>query len=185
MTGDELRRRQADLQEEAGRLVAGLDLLGTLGGIGRVVPLGSAVTGLMVWRDLDFGVDARDRASREVWCEMAPLLSRCSELRYIHEVDDSRHYFVLLVDGWKVDVSIWAAGIPPEVEGFQQRLLASLDESRRLVILRLKDAWWRLPHYPEVVSAWQIYDAVIEHHVSTLAELDAYLSERGYPTHET
>jgi hypothetical protein len=185
VTDGELLQRQADLQEEAARLVERLGLHRILGRAGRVVPLGSAVTGLMVWRDLDFGVDAPDLAAKNMWAEMLSLLTRCSKLRYVNETDDSRHYFVMCVEGWKIDVSIWTAGIPPEVESFQKTLSASLSDSRRLTILRLKDAWWSLPHYPEVVSAWEIYDAVMNHQVSTLGELDAYLAARGFPKQGT
>jgi hypothetical protein len=52
----------------------------------------------------------------------------------------------------------------------------------RLAILRLKDVWHRLPHYPGVVSAWEIYDAVLNDDVRTLDELDAFLAARGLPT---
>lgn len=51
-----------------------------------------------------------------------------------------------------------------------------------MAILRLKDFWHRLPHYPDVVSAWEIYDAVLNHGVRTLDELDAFFAARGLPT---
>jgi hypothetical protein len=36
--------------------------------------------------------------------------------------------------------------------------------------------------YPDVVSAWEIYDAVLHHQVESLDELDDYLAARGFPT---
>jgi hypothetical protein len=184
VTDDELLARQAELQREAEAFVAELRLVETLGRMGRVVPLGSAVTGLMVWRDLDFGVEAPDLAPRAAWEAMVPVLSRCSALRYERPVDERRHYLVARIDGWKVDLSVWDTPIPPAVEEFQAALITRLTPEIRLAILRLKEAWHRQPSYPEVVSAWQIYDAVLEHEARTLAELDAYLAARGFPTCE-
>ena len=177
-----LLERQAELQLRAADLVRELGLLELLGRAGRVVPLGSAVTGLMVWRDLDFGVDAPGLTAEEVWAAVGPLLARCSSLQYRLDAEDGRHYFVMHIHGWKIDSSVWFGGMPPGVEEFQSTLIARLTDALRLTILRLKEAWWPLPAYPEVVSAWQIYDAVLSHHVETLDELDTYLASRGYPT---
>jgi len=161
-----------------------------------VIPLGSAVTGLMVWRDVDYGVDARGISGRDAWATMRPLVERerCAAVRYENETgkrnrwspEDERHYFVARIESaaghdWKVDVSLWVAAIPPAVEPFQERLRAELDDELRLVILRLKDAWKDEDAYPEVVSAFEIYDAVLDHGVRTLAGLDEYLVERGLP----
>jgi hypothetical protein len=177
-----LQEREADLEREAGEVVAGLHLSDVLGRAGRVVPLGSAVTGLMVWRDLDFGVDAPGLTPEAAWETMHPLLVRCSSLRYVQDDDDGRHYFVLHIGGWKIDVSLWPAGMPPEVEALQAELIGRLTDSLRIALLRLKTAWCSLPVYPEIVSAWQIYDAVLNHEVRTLDELDLYLDARGFPT---
>ena len=180
----ELLDRQAHLQREARDVVQQLRLVEILGRAGRVVPLGSAVTGLMVWRDLDFGVDGSGLGSDTAWETLRPLLGRCSALRYLYDTDDRRHYFVLRLDDWKIDISLWSAGMPPGVEAFQADLIAHLTDPLRVTILRLKEAWCPLPTYPEIVSAWQIYDAVLHHDVRTLAELDDYLAARGLPTRE-
>ena len=89
------------------------------------------------------------------------------------------------IEGWKVDVSLWFAGVPPAVEAFQTELPARLTPESRLAILGLKDFWHRLPHYPENVSAWEIYDAVLNHRVRTLDAFDAFLAARGLPTRRT
>jgi hypothetical protein len=179
-----LLTRQADLQREAATVLRELGLIEVLGRAGRVILLGSAVSGLMVWRDLDFGVDAPGLTSDAAWETMHPLLGRCSALHYADDRDERRHYFVMQIDDWKIDVSLWFAGVPPAVEAFQEELPARLTEESRIAILRLKDAWHRLPHYPDVVSAWEIYDAVLNHDVRTLDALDAYLAARGFPTRE-
>lgn len=182
MNDDELLARQAELQGEAERFVRELGLVEILARAGRVLPLGSAVTGLMVWRDIDFGVDARGLTADAAWKTVRPLLGRCSSLHYANDHEERRHYFVIEIEGWKVDVSLWFAGVPPLVEPFQGELPARLTDESRLAILRLKECWHRLPHYPEIVSAWEIYDAVLNHEVRTLEELDVFLAARGLPS---
>ena len=59
--------RQSDLQREAATFVRELGLIEMLGSAGRVLQLGSAVTGLMVWRDVDFGVDAPGLTADAAW----------------------------------------------------------------------------------------------------------------------
>jgi len=179
---DELLARQAALQRAAATVVRQLGLIEILGRIGRVIQLGSAVTGLMVWRDLDFGVDAPGLTADAAWETMRPLLGRCSALHYLDDRDERRHYFVVWIDDWKIDVSLWFAGVPPAVEAFQAELPARLTQESRLTILRLKEVWHRVPHYPDVVSGWEIYDAVLNHGVRTLDEIDVFLTARGLPT---
>ena len=113
---------------------------------------------------------------------MHPLLVQCSSLRHVRDSDDGRHYFVIRTGDWKIDVSLWPAATPPEVESFQSGLMARLTDPLRITILRLEEAWCSSPHYPEVVSAWQIYDAVLNHDARTFDDLDAYLAARGPPT---
>ncbi len=84
------------------------------------MPLGSAVTGLMVWRDLDFGVDGSGLTSDAAWETIRPLLGRCSALRYVDDRNERRHYYVMRIDDWKIDLSLWSDGMPPEVEAFRQ-----------------------------------------------------------------
>src|SRR5262249_26484172 len=152
--------------------------------------------GLMVWRDVDYGVDARGLGAADAWKVMRPLVEteRCAGLRYENETgarnrwspEDERHYFVAGIQSstgheWKVDVSLWVAGGPRAVEPFQERLRTELDDDLRLVVLRLKEAWKDQDAYPEVVSAFEMYDAVLDHGVRALADLEAYLVERGLP----
>ena len=142
--------------------------------------VGSVVTGLMVWRDLDVCVDARDLARPAAWELVLPLVPAAYRVRYerCDDVDDRRHYFVLGIDGWKLDLSLFTAGIPPEVGEFQRELLGRLDDDVRLAILRLKELWHRRPEYPELVGGYEICSAVLAG-ARTPQELDAYLEEQG------
>ena len=93
---DDLLARQDALQAEARRFVQEHRLEDVLSTLGRVVPLGSAVTGLMVWRDLDYCVEL---ARTDVWEPLLPLLRRCDRVDYLDEPE--RHSVVLRLDGWK------------------------------------------------------------------------------------
>jgi hypothetical protein len=160
---EELLARQAALQDEARAFLERHAVERVLEPCGRVVPVGSYVTGLMVWRDLDVCVDASGLGREAAWEGMRPLVLAADRVRYEHleEPDDRRHYFVLRIDGWKLDVSMFTCGIPPDVDEFQDRLRAALDDDTRLTILRLKDAWYARPEYPETVGAFEIYEAVL------------------------
>jgi hypothetical protein len=185
-TDDELLERQAALQAEGRVFVAELEIERLLEPLGRVIPVGSAVTGLMVWRDLDYTVDAPGIAARDVWDELRPLLHACQRLAYADETGDfvaetapfERHYFVFRLAGWKLDISVWTNGSPEEVERYQAKL-RGLDPSTRLAILRIKDAWHQRPEYPEVVGGFEIYEAVLGHGVRTTEEFEAHLELRS------
>jgi hypothetical protein len=162
-----------------------LDVEATLGGLGRAVAVGSFVTGLMVWRDLDFVAEAPELTTSGAFEVMHPLLARSRATRYENDAELRRHYFVLRIPWrdreWKLDVSIFLAGIPPDIEALQNELRDRLTDEMRLTILTLKDAWHEVAAYPDVVGAFEIYDAVLNNGVRSLDQLDAYLLERGLP----
>ena len=177
---DELLERAAALQAEGRDFLDRHAVEPRLARAGSVELVGSVVTGLMVWRDLDVCVDACDLARPEAWELVRPLVLAADRVRYEHldEPDDRRHYFVLGVDGWKLDLSLFTDGIPPEVDAFQRELLGRLDDELRVAILRLKELWHRRPEYPEVVGGYEICSAVLAG-ARTPQELDAYLEEQG------
>ena len=179
---EELLERQATLQAESRELAAKHGLEPLLERLGRVIPVGSAVTGLMVWRDLDYMVDAPGVAAADVWDAFRPLTHACQRLAYTDETGElvgetapfERHYFVFRLDGWKLDISVWTNGSPQEVEDYQEKL-RKLAVPTRLAILRIKDASHTRPEYPEVVGGFGVYEAVLEHGVLTAEEFEAYV----------
>lgn len=134
----------------------------------------------MVWRDLDVCVDARGLVRPAAWELVRPLVDAADRVRYeqFEEPDDRRHYFVLRVDGWKLDLSLFTDGIPPEVDEFQRELLGRLDGDLAIAILRLKELWHRRPEYPELIGGYEICIAALGG-ARTPRELDAYLEAQG------
>lgn len=179
MTNAELLARAETLHAEAQAFLVANQVERRLARAGRVLLVGSYVTGLMVWRDLDVCVDAADLDRPLAWELVRPFLAGADRVRYEHhdEPDDRRHYFVLGLDGWKLDISFFTSGIPPEVEGFQDDLQRRLDHETRLAILRLKELWHRRPEYPETVGGFEICQAVLDG-ARTSEELEAHLGRR-------
>ena len=193
----DLLRRQDALQAEARRVVAELDLVALLSAAGQVEQVGSSVSGLMVWRDLDFNVLCRDLTPERTFQTMRPLLThaRVARLDYRNETGhrappelrgDERYYFVTHYetaagDEWKIDVSFWLSDAPRDQIPYIARLREQLTAETRLAILWIKDVWQRLPTYPDEVGGFDVYEAVLRHGVRTPAQFDAYLRERGLP----
>lgn len=199
----ELLRRQAELQAEAGHVIAELDLLDVLGRAGGVRLSGSAVTGLMVWRDIDLQVPSPGLSTAGAWDAVRALAThrRVYEVRFIDQSNtdnsaslprDSRYYFQVFYrtdtgDDWKLDVSFWLSDDSREHEVvYQEGLVRRLDPESRIAILWIKSLWVesarrRDPAYGREVSSINIYDAVLEHGVRTPEEFDSYLTARGKP----
>jgi hypothetical protein len=180
LTDTELLARAEALHAEAQGFLEAHQVERRLSSAGRVLLVGSYVTGLMVWRDLDVCVDARRLDRGAAWELVRPFLGEADRVRYEHlaEPNDHRHYFVLRLAGWKLDLSLFTTGIPPEVEEFQVELRRRLDHDTRLAILRLKELWHRRPEYPEIVGGFEICQAVLDG-ARTAEQLDAHLRERG------
>lgn len=193
----ELLHRQDALQAEARQVVDRLALMALLGEAGRPEQLGSSVSGLMVWRDLDISVLCRGLTPERTFETMRPLLTNPLVLRaeYRNETGDhapaelrgdERYYFVLryLHAGgheWKIDLSFWLSDAPRDHLPALERLGSQPTDEARVAILWIKDVWHRLPTYPYEVGGVDIYDAVLEHGVRTLKEFEDYLRERGLP----
>jgi hypothetical protein len=192
-----LLRRQEALQTEAHQLIVHLDLFSMLALAGKPEQIGSSVSGLMVWRDIDFNVLCSHRNLRAVFETMQPLLTnpRVTRLHYFNESDghtpaelqgDERYYFVTYYETeaghqWKIDISFWRSEKPRTQLAHLAYLSERLTEETRLAILWIKDIWQQLPSYPYQVGGTDIYDAVLEHGVRTPAQFKAYLFERGMP----
>lgn len=193
-----LLERQDTLQAEANRLVEQLDLPTMLGRAGRFERLGSSVSGLMVWRDLDLGVSCGRLSPERAWETMVPLAAhpRTTRLGYRNEIGrltppelrgHGRYYFVAHHEAdagyeWKIDVSLWSPESPPGPLAHAEELRGRLTPETRLAILWIKDVWHRVPSYPDRVSGMDIYDAVLEHGVRAPEHFGRYLRQRGLPT---
>lgn len=193
-----LLRRQDDLQDEARDVVRELDLNARLTQAGTVAEHGSVVSGLMVWRDLDFGVTSPGLDQPRAYEIMLPLLThpRTTMVRYTNETGsrsfsglprDERLFFMVYFEHstdviWKLDIAFWLYPEPRGERDHHAGILARLTPETRLAILWLKDLWHSSPMYPVAVGSVDIYDAVLNHGIRTPRSFDSYLGERGKPT---
>src|SRR3954469_19890596 len=72
----ELLYRADLLQAEATGVIADLDLVALLGRVGEVMRVGSWVSGLMCWGDIDFAVRCRDLTPGRAWDALRPFLTQ-------------------------------------------------------------------------------------------------------------
>jgi hypothetical protein len=193
----DLVKRQETLQIEAQEVIHDLDIVPRLGTVGQVFQIGSLVSGLMVWRDLDFTIVCRIPDAPAVIMAMAPIAGdpRVVSLEYQNETgehnpsgepEDERFYFVMRyrsADGsiWKMDFSFWFNETGRAEIMHPHQLRDQLTEETRLAILWLKDIWRHSPTYPDQVSGADIYDAVLKFGVRSPEHLRAHLIKRGLP----
>jgi hypothetical protein len=160
------------LQAEAHQLLGELEL-------GTAFPwrpevIGSALSGLMVVRDLDVMFDAPDASATVVLSGLATLGRRVDltavdfrdergQRRPTPQVSDERFYAVLQVGAWKVDLTFWLHVVArPHVADALR--LRDATEEQRLTILSLKQ-----DHHG--ISSSEIYTAVLDRGVRTVEEL--------------
>jgi hypothetical protein len=118
----ELLQRQDALQAEARQIMTDLDLMELLQYAGRPEQVGSSVSGLMVWRDLDLNVLCQDLTIECTFETLRPLLTdpRVVRAEYRNETGrhtpaelrgDERYYFVVRYETpedheWKIDLAV-------------------------------------------------------------------------------
>jgi hypothetical protein len=199
LTGDEeLLARQAALQAEAGEVLARLNLSALFADVGPVLIVGSYVSGLMCWRDLDVGLLADPDFSPS---DVLDLLKRVVALPGVvgfayrderaercptGEARDERYHVPIDMDVgrgvWQIDLSVWLRDLHHHVLTWHERLRETVTDEQRITVLRIKDVWHRLPSYPELVSGWDIYTAILEDGVRTPDEFAVWLAARGLPS---
>jgi hypothetical protein len=194
----ELLARQAALQAEASQVLADLDLSRLFADVGPVLVVGSYLSGLMAWRDLDVGLLAGVSCSPS---DVLELLKRVVELPGFvgfsyrdergercptGEARDERYHVPFDLDAgqgrWRIDLSVWLRDLHGHVADWHVRLRDTITDEQRLAVLRIKDVWHRLPSYPDVVSGWEIYTAVLDDGVRGPEQFARWLAANGFPS---
>ena len=190
---DDLLRRQADLQSEAAAVRSDLALDARLSRHGRVMDVGSAALGLMVWRDLDLTVVCPTLDVAAV-ADTGAELARRERVRKVRFRNDTGGWNTnpRYPDGlylgldcrsridhqWNVD--IWFVDEPerqPDL-AHARELPPRLTPESRVAILVIKDAWAQRPEYGNQVTSWDIYRAVLDDGLRTSAEFAKWTRQR-------
>ena len=82
---------------------------------------------------------------------------------------------------WRVDLSVWLRDLHGHIADWHTRLRDTITDQQRLAVLRIKDVWHRLPSYPDEVSGWEIYTAVLRDGVRTPEQFARWLTTNGFP----
>jgi hypothetical protein len=190
---DALLRRQDELLAEAAAVRADLELDSHLSRHGGVMGVGSAMLGLMVWRDLDLTVVCQTLYAGRV-ADTGALLARHERMREVRFRNDTGVWNTdpRYPDGvylgldcrsradqrWKVD--IWFVdepGLQPDL-AHTRELPPRLTPETRAAILVVKDAWAGRPEYGKDVTSWDIYSAVLDDGVRAPADFEEWTRQR-------
>jgi hypothetical protein len=193
----ELLARQVALQAEAAEVLAQLDLDQLFADVGPVLVVGSYLSGLMSWRDLDVCLLAGEDCSPADVLELLKqvvVLPGFAGLAYrdergercpTGEARDERYHVPFDLDAgkgrWRVDLSVWLRDLHGHIADWHTRLRDTITDQQRLAVLRIKDVWHRLPSYPDEVSGWEIYTAVLRDGVRTPEQFARWLTTNGFP----
>lgn len=188
-------RQDGEIRREADHLLDERGLRALLLEYGTVHVFGSYALQLMAWRDLDINLETRDLSLSEFFAlgrRIAQLL-RPVRMSFIdnrpgrlHDVPCGLYWGIRVGSlqepwegGWKID--IWAM----EPEECAKNIQSLEDIRRRLTpearetILRIKSQFWRHPEYRKSFSGPAIYEAVLDHGVTSTREFANYLREHG------
>ncbi len=194
-----LEARQAELQEEADALRREWRLDEFLSRTGPAHYVGSYVSGLMVWRDLDVMVLVHPGFGPP---DVVALLTELVELPGVagFDVHDERgprsptgqrrdeRWHLPLVTGpasgaWRLDLTLWLYDDHAHLTRWHEELRGRLTPEQRAAILWIKSAWHGRPEYPDAVGGSDIYAAVLEGGVRTPEDFGMYLvaAQSGRP----
>lgn len=194
-----LLAEQAALQAQADALVSRLDLVETLSRIGRPVRVGSSAMGLMVRRDIDITVicPRLDRQTLDAFAAIgAGLMMRDEIIGAVRFRNDS--------GGWNADPAaypdgfylgltardtagldwtfdIWAVDDPARQPDLRhlETLQPRLTDASRTTIVAIKQALIARSDGRPAVPSISVYEAVLDHAVTDIAQFDAWLQRSG------
>lgn len=192
-----LLARQTALQSAADQVLSSLDLARMLTPVGQPMVVGSVVTGLMVWPDIDLNVLSTEPNPDRIWAAIRPLASHpwVKKLRWTNErgpfnssgqLQDDGYYLGIHVrpDGtnageyWNLDCWFLPSAPPrPEIE-LMNRMHQEMTPEMRLAILCFKDTWCHEPAYRHAVHSIDIYKAVLDYGVRTPDSFAEWLKAR-------
>jgi hypothetical protein len=183
---DELARAN-ELGSEATRLLEATGLLTLLSRYGEVHVTGSYYYDLMTWRDIDLCLAVKRVQTQTVFDlgrEIADLPSVGSMYyrnEFVMETPSNPRAVFWCVDfyqpadtKWKVDVLISTHDEVAQVLSPGEALKKRLSPQEREDILRIKSVLCQRPGYREEFGSTSIYQAVLEHGISTVEDWDSW-----------
>ena len=150
-----------------------------------VTVVGSYALNLMTWRDLDLYGDATDVDLESIYDIVNGITPIYHPVWFEGKEDrmsDRRCFFVgfetdLLGTGrWNVDIWFFEREILDQQHADLTRLQQEITQDIQQTILRLKTTLCMRGDYGKTIQSIHLYDAVINHHLTTVNQIDAWMS---------
>ena len=158
---------------------------------------GSFVSGLMVWREVDIMfLGGAELSPTVVLAGMGRLVLLPGIVEFCYsdergrrsptgEAREERYHLPALYarpsGTWRIDLTLWLHDAHEYVTNWHHRLRDSLTREERIAILRIKDVWHRRPEYPDSVSGFEIYTAVLQHGIRDPQQFQDWLATAMSP----
>ena len=174
-----------DLKAEADLLIQECRLPELLAAYARWFVGGSYSYDLMCWRDLDvYVLDPTHDLKRcfEIAYELTSRLA-AKKSRFTNNVGsepNGLYWGIKLGDerqgAWKLDVWFLDVVSYERHAHYSASMRGRLTTENRLVILEIKEAYWRRPEYRDTITSDQIYCAVFEDGVRNVTDFERFLA---------
>jgi len=187
----DLLEKQTKLQTKANEIISKLNLLEFLNKYGEVHIVGSVITGLMTWPDIDIEVtNAELKLDNQLAIAKYLIESMAKQVcLQDYRVDNNppsrpKGLYLgvkyLYVDGTKWKIDIWLKE-EKVAETFieSENLFKKLNNSNKLIILNIKSVICDHPKYKKEIFSTDIYDAVLNNNVTTIEDFTKYLARKN------
>lgn len=118
--------------------------------------------------------------------DLGQLFADVGPVLVVGEARDERYHVPFDLDigqgRWRIDLSVWLRDLHAHVADWHTELRDTITDEQRLAVLRIKDVWHRLPSYPDEVSGWEIYAAVLRDDVRTPEQFARWPATNGFPS---
>lgn len=190
---DQLFQKAKQLEKDALEIFSDLGLDKYFADFGKVKLVGSITYGLMSWEDLDIDLITKAVPDDELFWNTAKFLMKNKNIKLLLLADNRtgqkeinrpksiylgvKYIYKNSVE-WKIDIRLIQRNevqVLPDWMGS----IDKLDDSRKLVILKIKDRIKENPEYHKSISSMDVYDAVINQEVDSFKAFMKWVEEKG------
>ena len=187
----DLLKQQNQLQDEANALLENTPVLEFLNKLGNPIQVGSSVTGLMVYPDIDFSVQNDDYTIQDAILLTGSLFDSLSVTAFkiadfSQTKDEDAGYYIgfeFPYEGksWHIDATISKVGPITTNPAEMQNWIDAMTDDERVVILDLKKQLIDMKRYvgarsqpPYTFRSSHLYEGVLKGGARTVIDLENY-----------
>ncbi len=167
------------VRKEADEILYSKRLIELLNQYGRAEITGSYPLKLMCKKDLDISLvnsNFKPESFFELGSKIVALLKphsvyyRDTRVRPVKNRPTNALYFGILFNDWKIDLWVIDEEWWGESKKYTDKIIESLTEEKRLLILEIKEHYKNLPEYGKLFSSKEVYRAVLEENINSLGQ---------------